>query len=102
MPCQRWLSTKEDDGQISRDLVPVDPSLKNKLTRQDSKVIRKEIALETKGMQPANDTLNCDYLVTSLYHVYCYCSNKWYDQSLDTGLSFKGQLNTVYVFWAKN
>jgi len=66
------LSTKEDDGQISRDLVPVDPSLKNKLTRQDSKVIRKEIALETKGMQPANDTLNCDYLVTSLYHVYFF------------------------------
>ena len=23
-PCQRWLSTKEDDGQIERTLVPVD------------------------------------------------------------------------------
>ncbi|XP_052229243.1 lipoxygenase homology domain-containing protein 1-like isoform X2 [Dreissena polymorpha] len=48
-PCQRWLSTKEDDGQISRELVPVDASLKNKLTRQDSMAIRKEIALETKA-----------------------------------------------------
>ncbi|WAR01120.1 LOXH1-like protein, partial [Mya arenaria] len=48
-PCQRWLSTKEDDGQISRELVPVDASLKSKLTRQDSKAIRNEIALETKA-----------------------------------------------------
>lgn len=48
-PCQRWLSTKADDGQISRELVPVDPSLKNKLSRQDSKAIRNEIALETKA-----------------------------------------------------
>ena len=23
-PCQRWLSTKEDNGQIERTLVPVD------------------------------------------------------------------------------
>ncbi|XP_053384453.1 lipoxygenase homology domain-containing protein 1-like isoform X6 [Mercenaria mercenaria] len=48
-PCQRWLSTKADDGQISRELVPVDASLKNKLSRQDSKAIRNEIALETKA-----------------------------------------------------
>ena len=48
-PCQRWLSVKEDDGQISRELVPVDASLKNKLGRQDSQAVRKEIALETKG-----------------------------------------------------
>ncbi|XP_060561299.1 lipoxygenase homology domain-containing protein 1-like [Ruditapes philippinarum] len=47
-PCQRWLSTNADDGQISRELVPVDASLKSKMSRQDSKAIRNEIALETK------------------------------------------------------
>ncbi|KAL4225451.1 Lipoxygenase y domain-containing protein 1 [Mactra antiquata] len=48
-PCQRWLSTKHDDGQISRELVPVDASLRGKLSRQDSQSVRKEIALETKA-----------------------------------------------------
>ena len=46
-PCQRWLATGKDDGQISRDLVPVDLSLKDKLSQKDA--IRKEVALETKG-----------------------------------------------------
>ncbi|ESO97796.1 hypothetical protein LOTGIDRAFT_208950 [Lottia gigantea] len=48
-PCQRWLAVKEDDGQISRELVPVDQSLKKKLTRKDSKSVYNEIALEQKA-----------------------------------------------------
>ena len=51
-PCQRWLATNKDDGQISRELVPVDAALKRKLTRQDSSTaIRDQIGLETKGKQ---------------------------------------------------
>lgn len=49
-PCQRWLATDEDDGQIMRTLVPVDPSLKSKLSSGDPKALRKEVALEQKGM----------------------------------------------------
>lgn len=48
-PCQRWLATDEDDGQIMRTLVPVDPSLKAKLSGKGLKAIRDEVALETKG-----------------------------------------------------
>ena len=48
-PCQRWLATDEDDGQIARVLVPADKSLMRKLSEKDSKSVRKEIALETKG-----------------------------------------------------
>lgn len=49
LPCQRWLAVKEDDGQIARELVPVDKALKKKLSRKDSMAIRNEIALETAG-----------------------------------------------------
>lgn len=48
-PCQRWLATDEDDGQITRTLVPVDIALKKKLGGKDSKSVRKEVGLETKG-----------------------------------------------------
>lgn len=48
-PCQRWLATDEDDGQIMRTLVPVDPSLKAKLSGKGVKAIRDEVGLETKG-----------------------------------------------------
>lgn len=47
-PCQRWLATDEDDGQIARELVPVDKALKNKL-KNGAQDIRNEVALETKG-----------------------------------------------------
>uniref|UniRef100_H2ZAW7 PLAT domain-containing protein n=1 Tax=Ciona savignyi TaxID=51511 RepID=H2ZAW7_CIOSA len=44
-PCQRWLSTKEDDGQIERTLVPVDVVS----GRKASIAVRDAIALETKA-----------------------------------------------------
>ena len=55
-PCQRWLASGEDDGQIARELVPVDKSLK-RLDRKDSFAVRNQIALETKGkFSVANDS----------------------------------------------
>lgn len=48
-PCQRWLAVDEDDGQIARELVPVDETLRQKLAGKDTTAIRDEIALETKG-----------------------------------------------------
>ena len=39
-----------DDGQLTRELVPVDQALKKRLTKSDSKTaIKDEIGLETKG-----------------------------------------------------
>ncbi|KAK7479806.1 hypothetical protein BaRGS_00028986, partial [Batillaria attramentaria] len=37
-PCQRWLATDKDDGQISRELVPVDAALKPAMTTYHVKV----------------------------------------------------------------
>ncbi|XP_078332217.1 lipoxygenase homology domain-containing protein 1-like isoform X5 [Crassostrea virginica] len=45
--CQRWLAKNKDDGQICRELVPVDKSVLKKLEREDS--ARMEVALETKA-----------------------------------------------------
>lgn len=58
-PCQRWLDTDKDDGQIYRILVPVDKSFKKKLGRKDSMAIRNELALEMQGIHTI-DTNN-DY-----------------------------------------
>ncbi|XP_048241483.1 lipoxygenase homology domain-containing protein 1-like isoform X2 [Haliotis rufescens] len=63
-PCQRWLATNQDDGQIARDLVPVDQSLRRKLSRKDSTAIRDEIALETKAAM-------------TTYHVKVTTGNVW-------------------------
>nr|CAB3263471.1 lipoxygenase homology domain-containing protein 1-like [Phallusia mammillata] len=54
-PCQRWLSTKEDDGQIERTLVPVDQATYQRLQQQQSTrgkkktAVRDAVALETKA-----------------------------------------------------
>ncbi|XP_076450682.1 LOW QUALITY PROTEIN: lipoxygenase homology domain-containing protein 1-like [Babylonia areolata] len=49
-PCQRWLATNKDDGQICRELVPVDAALKRKMSHlESSTAIRDEIGLETKA-----------------------------------------------------
>ncbi|XP_074659812.1 lipoxygenase homology domain-containing protein 1-like [Tubulanus polymorphus] len=63
-PCQRWLAIGEDDGQISRELVPVDAALKAKLQQKDKKAVRNEIALETKAAMQT-------------YHVYVTTGDKW-------------------------
>ena len=48
-PCQRWLATDKDDGQLARDLIAVDKKLKEKLKDKDPEAIRKELALEQAG-----------------------------------------------------
>jgi hypothetical protein len=48
--CQRWLATDKDDGQISRELVPVDAALKSKMKGKGGTAVRDEIALEMKGL----------------------------------------------------
>ena len=52
-PCQRWLATDKDDGQIARDLIPVEKeAIQRSLQRKKSTTsLREEFALETKGMQ---------------------------------------------------
>ncbi|XP_013416715.1 lipoxygenase homology domain-containing protein 1 isoform X2 [Lingula anatina] len=62
-PCQRWLATDEDDGQIARDLVPVDKKLMG-LNRKGSFAVRQEIALETKAAM-------------TTYHVIVVTGNVW-------------------------
>ena len=47
-PCQRWLATDKDDGQIYRVLVPADHKLKS-LGSKGAQAIRDEIALEAQG-----------------------------------------------------
>ncbi|XP_077979346.1 lipoxygenase homology domain-containing protein 1-like [Glandiceps talaboti] len=54
-PCQRWLATGEDDGQISRDLVPVskqvmDAKMKGMGKRKSSTGLRDELALNIKAI----------------------------------------------------
>jgi hypothetical protein len=51
--CQKWLAVGKDDGQISRELIPVDKSVleksgKSGSGRKDS--ARQDVALEIKGM----------------------------------------------------
>ncbi|XP_071795423.1 lipoxygenase homology domain-containing protein 1-like [Asterias amurensis] len=50
-PCQRWLATGKDDGQISRDLIPVEKEvIERSLSRRKSSTsLREEIALEAKA-----------------------------------------------------
>ena len=63
--CQRWLATDEDDGQIMRTLVPVDPSLKAKMG-SGSKSIRDEVALEQKGRK--HETSNQQHIALTFIH----------------------------------
>lgn len=55
-PCDRWLATSEDDGQISRDLPALTPQdyyaeQKRKMTRrQSSKALVDPLDLESKGI----------------------------------------------------
>ncbi|CAL1540467.1 unnamed protein product [Lymnaea stagnalis] len=64
-PCQRWLAVSKDDGQLSRDLMPVDIALKKKLSKRDSVTnIRDEIGLEVKA-------------ALTTYNVKVYTGDKW-------------------------
>ncbi|GFN87702.1 hypothetical protein PoB_001420800 [Plakobranchus ocellatus] len=65
LPCQRWLATSKDDGQLSRDLMPVDQALKHKLEkRRSTTAIRDEIGLEFKA-------------ALTTFHVKVYTGDVW-------------------------
>lgn len=53
-PCQRWLAVDEDDGQLARELVPVDEAFMMKESDQGSPA---QLGLEQKG-QPVELTAN--------------------------------------------
>ncbi|XP_012940880.1 lipoxygenase homology domain-containing protein 1 [Aplysia californica] len=64
-PCQRWLAVSRDDGQLTRELVPVDQALKKRLTKRDSTTaIKDEIGLETKAAM-------------TTYHVQVFTGDVW-------------------------
>ena len=48
--CQNWLSTKEGDGKISRELPAIDPAqLKRVKFRQGANSLKDQFMLETEG-----------------------------------------------------
>lgn len=51
-PCQRWLAVDEDDGQLARELVPVDEAFMMKESDHGSAA---QLGLEQKG-QPIEPT----------------------------------------------
>ena len=75
--CQRWLATDEDDGQIMRTLVPVDPSLKAKMG-SGSKSIRDEVALEQKGRKH-------EIVRSTAYipNIYAWPASIWHPRGVD-------------------
>lgn len=48
-PCQRWLAVEEDDGQIVRELVPVDEAFVKKDSENDGQSLA-TLGLEQKGL----------------------------------------------------
>lgn len=50
-PCKRWLAVDEDDGQLARELVPVDEAFMRKGDDEDEEEEESEatLGLEQKG-----------------------------------------------------
>lgn len=48
-PCKRWLATDEDDGQLARELVPVDEAFMKKGDEDDEEDSEATLGLEQKG-----------------------------------------------------
>ena len=49
--CQNWLSTKEGDGKISRELPAIDPAqLRRVKFRQGANSLKDQFLLETEGI----------------------------------------------------
>ncbi|XP_059213530.1 lipoxygenase homology domain-containing protein 1 [Centropristis striata] len=49
-PCKRWLATDEDDGQLARELVPVDEAFMKKGDDDDEEDSEATLGLEQKAM----------------------------------------------------
>lgn len=48
-PCKRWLAIDEDDGQLARELVPVDEAFMKKGDDDDDEDSEATLGLEQKG-----------------------------------------------------
>lgn len=48
-PCKRWLAVDEDDGQLARELVPVDEAFMKKGDDDDEEDSETTLGLEQKG-----------------------------------------------------
>lgn len=48
-PCKRWLAIDEDDGQLARELVPVDEAFMKKGDDDDEEDSEATLGLEQKG-----------------------------------------------------
>lgn len=48
-PCNRWLAVDEDDGQLARELVPVDEAFMKKGDDDDEDDSEATLGLEQKG-----------------------------------------------------
>lgn len=48
-PCKRWLAVDEDDGQLARELVPVDEAFMRKGDDDDEEDSEATLGLEQKG-----------------------------------------------------
>lgn len=48
-PCKRWLAIDEDDGQLARELVPVDEAFMKKGDDDDEEESEATLGLEQKG-----------------------------------------------------
>lgn len=48
-PCKRWLAVDEDDGQLARELVPVDEAFMRKGDEDDEEDSEATLGLEQKG-----------------------------------------------------
>ena len=51
-PCNRWLSRKEDDGEIVRELVPT--QITEEKLRKDGSMRKKEVKQETLSCKTAD------------------------------------------------
>lgn len=62
-PCQRWLAVDEDDGQLGRELVPVDEAFVKREEDDEDESSPAQLGLEQKGFQtlntPSDFTLGC-------------------------------------------
>lgn len=69
-PCNRWLATSEDDGQICRELVVVDEralklTRKRSLNRKAS--VMDGVDLEAKGLLPFLTFLKAEFVVSLFF-----------------------------------
>ena len=111
-PCNRWLATSEDDGQICRELVPVEESalkLERKRTLQRKNTVSSVdgLHLEAKGKGGREDglpspghTLNPSLTASETFEVITKvnCLLYWFGLAVKYGLSVFNYMRYVYIY----